>query len=148
MEHVEGRVFWDPALPGLTPPERREIYLAMNRTISDLHKLDYAVLGLGDFGRPGNYVRRQIERWTRQYLASETEKIPAMDRLIAWLPAHAPDDETTSIVHGDFRIDNLIFEAHAPRVLAVLDWELSTLGNPASDFAYHMICLLYTSRCV
>jgi aminoglycoside phosphotransferase (APT) family kinase protein len=139
MEHVEGRVFWDPALPGLTPPERREIYLAMNRTISDLHKLDYAVLGLGDFGRPGNYVRRQIERWTRQYLASETEKIPAMDRLIAWLPAHAPDDETTSIVHGDFRIDNLIFEAHAPRVLAVLDWELSTLGNPASDFAYHMM---------
>jgi aminoglycoside phosphotransferase (APT) family kinase protein len=139
MEHVEGRVFWDPALPGLTPPERREIYGAMNRTIAALHTLDYTALGLGDFGRPGNYVRRQIERWTRQYLASETEKIPAMDRLIAWLPAHAPDDETTSIVHGDFRIDNLIFDAHAPRVLAVLDWELSTLGNPASDFAYHMM---------
>ena len=139
MDYVEGRVFWDPALPGLEPTERRAVYDAMNDTISRLHRVDYAALGLGDFGRPGNYVKRQIERWTRQYRASETEKIPAMDRLIGWLPLNAPGDEATSIVHGDFRIDNMIFDARGRRVLAVLDWELSTLGHPVSDFAYHMM---------
>ncbi|MDE2229862.1 MAG: phosphotransferase [Alphaproteobacteria bacterium] len=137
MDYVAGRVFWDPALPGLAPMERGAIYDAMNDTIARLHRVDYAAIGLGDFGRPGGYVRRQIERWTKQYRASETERIAAMDALIDWLPAHAPDDAATSIVHGDFRIDNMIFDRHAPRVLAVLDWELSTLGDPIGDFAYH-----------
>ena len=137
MDYVDGRVFWDPALPGLSPAERGAVYDAMNETIARLHRVDYAALGLGDFGKPGGYVKRQIERWTKQYRASETERIEAMDHLIAWLPAHAPDDAATSLVHGDFRIDNLIFDRAAPRVLAVLDWELSTLGDPVGDFAYH-----------
>jgi aminoglycoside phosphotransferase (APT) family kinase protein len=137
MDYVEGRVFWDPTLPGLSPAERGAIYDAMNDTIARLHGVDYAAIGLADFGRPGGYVKRQIERWTKQYRASETERIVAMDRLIEWLPAHAPDDATTSLVHGDFRIDNMIFDRHAPRVLAVLDWELSTLGDPVGDFAYN-----------
>ena len=137
MDYVDGRVFWDPALPGLSPAERGAIYDAMNETIARLHGIDYAAIGLGDFGRPGGYVKRQIERWTKQYRASETERIAAMDALIEWLPAHAPDDATTSLVHGDFRMDNMIFDRHAPRVLAVLDWELSTLGDPVGDFAYH-----------
>ncbi len=137
MDYVEGRVFWDPALPGLSPGERGAIYDAMNATIARLHGVDYAVIGLGDFGRPGGYVKRQIERWTRQYRASETEPIAAMDNLIEWLPAHAPDDAATSIVHGDFRIDNMIFHPREPRIVAVLDWELSTLGDPVGDFAYH-----------
>lgn len=139
MDYVAGRIFWDPALPGLAPAERATIYDAMNDTIARLHRVDYAALGLGDFGRPGNYVKRQIERWTRQYRASETERIAAMDHLIDWLPDHAPDDAETAIVHGDFRIDNMIFAAESPRILAVLDWELSTLGHPVSDFAYHMM---------
>jgi aminoglycoside phosphotransferase (APT) family kinase protein len=139
MDEVDGRVFWDPALPELASEERSAIYDAMNATISRLHTIDYAALGLGDFGRPGGYVKRQIERWTKQYRASETERIDAMDNLIAWLPAHAPDDAATSIVHGDFRIDNMIFDRRAPRVLAVLDWELSTLGDPIGDFAYHVM---------
>jgi len=137
MDYVDGRIFWDPALPGLSPAERGAIYDAMNDTIARLHCVDYAAIGLGDFGKPGGYVKRQIERWTKQYRASETERIDAMDRLIAWLPAHAPDDAATALVHGDFRIDNLIFDRAAPRVLAVLDWELSTLGDPVGDFAYH-----------
>src|SRR5690348_5843591 len=137
MDYVDGRVFWDPALPGLSPAERSAIYDAMNETIARLHRVDYAAIGLGDFGRPGGYVKRQIERWTKQYRASETERIEAMDNLIAWLPAHAPDDAATALVHGDFRIDNLIFDRAAPRVVAVLDWELSTLGDPVGDFAYH-----------
>ena len=137
MDYVDGRVFWDPALPGLSPAERGAIYDAMNDTIARLHHVDYAAIGLGDFGKPGGYVKRQIERWTKQYRASETERIEAMDNLIAWLPAHAPDDAATALVHGDFRIDNLIFDRHAPRVVAVLDWELSTLGDPVGDFAYH-----------
>ena len=139
MDYVEGRVFWDPTLPALARHERRPIYEAMNDTIARLHKIDYAALGLGDFGRPGNYAQRQIERWTKQYRASETETIAAMDRLIEWLPRNAPAEEDTSIIHGDFRIDNMIFHPTEPRVLAVLDWELSTLGNPLADFAYHMM---------
>ncbi|MGH6975844.1 MAG: phosphotransferase, partial [Stellaceae bacterium] len=129
--------FWDPALPSLSPAERGAVFDAMNETIARLHRVDYAAIGLGDFGRPGGYVKRQIARWTKQYRASETERIEAMDDLIAWLPTHAPDDAATALVHGDFRIDNLIFDRATPRVLAVLDWELSTLGDPVGDFAYH-----------
>lgn len=139
MDYVAGRVFWDPTLPELSPADRRAIFAAMNATLARLHRLDYAAIGLGDYGRPGNYAQRQIERWTKQYRASETETIVAMDRLIEWLPRHIPPDEEASIIHGDFRIDNIIFHPTEPRVLAVLDWELSTLGNPLADFAYHMM---------
>jgi aminoglycoside phosphotransferase (APT) family kinase protein len=137
MEYVEGRVFWDPTLPDLARAERGRVYDAMNAVIARLHTIDYAAIGLGDYGKPGTYVARQIDRWTRQYRASETERIEPMDRLIEWLPANVPPDDTTSIVHGDYRLDNMIFHAVEPRVLAVLDWELSTLGNPLGDFAYH-----------
>ncbi len=139
MEYVEGRIFWEPTLPGLARDERQPIFAAMNDILARLHKVDYTALGLSDFGRPGNYVMRQIDRWSKQYRASETESMPAMDRLIDWLPLHAPKNEETTLIHGDFRIDNLIFHPTEPRVLAVLDWELSTLGNPLSDFAYHMM---------
>ncbi len=139
MEHVEGRVLWDPALPGMDREERRAIYDEMNRVIARLHRVDFAAIGLADYGKPGNYFRRQIDRWSRQYKASETEKIEAMDRLIDWLPGNIPEGEATSIVHGDYRIDNMIFHPREPRVLAVLDWELSTLGHPMADFSYHMM---------
>lgn len=139
MDCVEGRIFWDPTLPELPRGERRAIYEAMNAVIAALHKLDYQKLGLGDFGKPGNYFARQIDRWSKQYRASETEKIEAMDRLIEWLPRNLPPDDETSIVHGDYRLDNMIFHPTEPRVLAVLDWELSTLGNPLADFSYHMM---------
>jgi aminoglycoside phosphotransferase (APT) family kinase protein len=137
MEFVEGRVLWDQALPGLTPPERGAIYDELNRVIAQLHTIDYAAIGLADYGKPGNYFARQIERWTRQYLASQTEPIEAMDRLIEWLPRHIPAGDDTAIVHGDFRLDNMIFHPTEPRIVAVLDWELSTLGHPAADFSYH-----------
>ena len=139
MEHVAGRVLWDPLLPGMGPAERRAIYGEMNRVIAALHSVDYAAIGLGDYGKPGNYFARQIDRWSKQYKASETEPIEAMDRLIAWLPANIPAGDDTSIVHGDFRLDNMIFHPAEPRVLAVLDWELSTLGHPLADFAYHVM---------
>ncbi len=139
MDYVEGRVFWDPTLPELTPAQRGAVYDAMNDVIARLHKVDYAKIGLADFGKPGNYFGRQIDRWTKQYRASETETIEAMDRLIAWLPQNLPPDDETAIVHGDFRLDNIIFHPTEPRILAVLDWELSTLGNPLGDFSYHMM---------
>ena len=139
MDFVEGRVLWDPTLPGLQATERRAIFDAMNRVIAALHSVDYAGVGLRDFGKPGNYFARQIDRWSRQYKASETEPIEAMDRLIDWLPRHIPPDERTAIVHGDYRLDNLVFHPTEPRVLAVLDWELSTLGHPLADFSYHMM---------
>jgi aminoglycoside phosphotransferase (APT) family kinase protein len=139
MDYVEGRVLWDPTLPGMTPGARRAIFDEMNRVLAALHRVDYAAVGLSDFGRPGNYFARQIDRWSRQYRASETEKIEAMDRLIEWLPHHIPPGERTSIVHGDYRLDNLIFQPSEPRVAAVLDWELSTLGDPMADLAYHMM---------
>jgi aminoglycoside phosphotransferase (APT) family kinase protein len=139
MEHVAGRVLWDPLLPGMEPAERRGIYGEMNRVIAALHGIDYAAIGLADYGKPGNYFARQIDRWSKQYKASETEPIDAMDRLIEWLPAHIPAGDDTSIVHGDFRLDNMIFHPTEPRVLAVLDWELSTLGHPMADFAYHVM---------
>jgi aminoglycoside phosphotransferase (APT) family kinase protein len=139
MDFVQGRIFWDPLLPDVAPAERGAIYDELNRVIAALHRTDYAALGLADYGRPGNYFVRQIDRWTKQYRASETEKIDAMDRLMEWLPAHVPIDDETAIVHGDYRLDNVIFHPHEPRILAVLDWELSTLGNPLGDFAYHMM---------
>jgi aminoglycoside phosphotransferase (APT) family kinase protein len=137
MEHVAGRVLWDPTLPQASPGERRAIYDEMNRVIAALHGVDPAAVGLSDFGRPGNYFARQIDRWSKQYRASETEPIAAMDRLIDWLPRNLPAAEETAIVHGDFRLDNLIFHPSEPRILAVLDWELSTLGHPLADFSYH-----------
>ena len=137
MEFVDGRVLWDQSLPGMTPTQRAEIYDEMNRVIAQLHTIDYAAIGLADYGKPGNYFARQIDRWTKQYRASETEKIDAMDQLIAWLPAHIPAGEDTSIVHGDYRLDNMMFHPTEPRILALLDWELSTLGHPLADFSYH-----------
>ena len=141
MEYVEGRVLWDQTLPGMTPAERGAIYDELNRVIAALHKVDYAARGLADYGKPGNYFERQIGRWSKQYQASVTQPIPEMDRLIEWLPAHIPasarDEGLTSIVHGDYRLDNVIFHPSEPRILAVLDWELSTLGHPLADFAYH-----------
>jgi aminoglycoside phosphotransferase (APT) family kinase protein len=137
MEFVDGRVLWDQALPGLLPQQRRAIYEEMNRVIAALHQVDYRGIGLADFGKPGNYLERQIGRWTKQYRASETEKIAAMDRLIEWLPQHIPPGDETCVVHGDYRLDNLIFHPTEPRILAVLDWELSTLGHPLADFSYH-----------
>lgn len=141
MDFVAGRVLWDPSLPGMSAAERRAIYDEMNRVISALHRVDYRAIGLESYGKPGDYIARQIARWSKQYRASVTgtETIDAMERLIEWLPAHLPTDvpERTTIVHGDFRLDNLIFHPTEPRVLAVLDWELSTLGDPLADFSYH-----------
>ncbi len=139
MDHVECRLFWDPTLPDLPAPERARVYDSMNDAIARLHQVDYAAIGLADFGRPGNYFARQIDRWTKQYRASETEPIVAMDRLIEWLPGHIPGGDETVIVHGDYRLDNIIFHPREPRVLAVIDWELSTLGHPLGDFAYHLM---------
>ena len=139
MSFAAGRVLWDQALPDLSRSERAAIYDEMNRVIAALHSVDYKAIGLADYGKPGNYFQRQIERWSKQYKLSETESIPAMDQLIAWLPNHIPADadELTTIVHGDYRLDNLMFHPTEPRVLAVLDWELSTLGHPMADFGYH-----------
>jgi aminoglycoside phosphotransferase (APT) family kinase protein len=141
MEFVAGRVLWDQSLPGLSHAQRGAIYDEMNRVIAALHRVDPASVGLADYGKPGNYFERQIARWSKQYQASITQPNPAMDRLIEWLPAHIPagarDETQVAIVHGDFRLDNLIFHPSEPRVLAVLDWELSTLGHPLADFSYH-----------
>jgi aminoglycoside phosphotransferase (APT) family kinase protein len=137
MEMVEGRIFWDATLPAVAREDRPAYFDAMNNTIARLHSVDYRLVGLGDYGKPGNYFQRQIARWTKQYLEDpEAGRDPDMDRLIEWLPANIPLGEETSIVHGDFRVDNLIFHAVEPRVVAVLDWELSTLGHPLADFAY------------
>lgn len=137
MDFVEGRVLWDQALPGMSTGERAAHYDEMNRVIAQLHSLDPASLGLADYGKAGNYFARQIDRWTRQYRVTETERIEAMDRLIDWLPQHIPAGDDSAIVHGDYRLDNLIFHPSEPRILAVLDWELSTLGHPLADFSYH-----------
>jgi aminoglycoside phosphotransferase (APT) family kinase protein len=139
MDYLPGRVLWDPSLPGLAPAERAAIFDEMNRVIAALHTVDPASVGLGDYGKPGNYFARQIDRWTKQYRASETERIDAMDRLIAWLPAHIPPGEATAIVHGDYRLDNLVWSLTEPKVLGVIDWELSTLGHPLADFSYHLM---------
>lgn len=139
MEKVEGRVLWDLKLPGLEPAERRAIYEAQTDTLAQLHAYDPEAIGLGDYGRPGNYFARQVGRWTKQYAASETHKIPDMDRLIAFLPDSLPPEGPARVVHGDFRLDNLMIANDSPRVKAVLDWELSTLGDPMADFSYLLI---------
>ncbi|HSY45494.1 MAG TPA: phosphotransferase [Steroidobacteraceae bacterium] len=145
MEYAAGRAFWDPTLPGMSAPQRAAIYDEMNRVIVALHTLDYAAAGLADYGKPGNYFARQIARWSRQYRSSETERIEAMERLIAWLPANIPPGDETALVHGDYRLDNMIFAADAPRVQALIDWELSTLGHPLADFSYHVMLWRVTS---
>jgi aminoglycoside phosphotransferase (APT) family kinase protein len=137
MSHVEGRIFWDPALPGLTPPERAAIYDAMNAALARLHAIDVTANGLGDYGRPGDYFARQVQRWAEQYRASETGGNADMDRLMAWLGENArADDGRVALVHGDWRIDNMIFDNASARLSAVLDWELSTVGHPFADLAY------------
>ncbi|WP_010165028.1 phosphotransferase family protein [Sphingomonas sp. PAMC 26617] len=136
MEMVAGRTFWNAALPEAAPVERRPIYEAMLNTLAKLHAIDPAAIGLGDFGRPGNYFARQIDRWTKQYRAAQTDDIPAIERLIEWLPRTVPAQGRTSIIHGDYRIDNLIYAPDGPQVAAVLDWELATIGDPLADFAY------------
>lgn len=138
MEMIEGRIFWDATLPEVKREERPALFDAMNATIAQLHGIDYEAVGLGDYGRSGNYFERQVTRWSKQYLDdSDAGRDPDMDRLITWLPANIPSGDETTIVHGDFRIDNMIFHPSEPRVLAVLDWELSTLGHPLADFAFH-----------
>ena len=137
MDCVDGRVLWDPQLPGMTPGQRRAHYAELGRVIAALHRVDYQAVGLADYGKPGNYIERQVARWTKQYRAAETETIDAVERLIEWLPARIPAGDETAIVHGDYRFDNVIFHPTEPRIVAVLDWELSTLGHPLVDFAYH-----------
>ena len=141
MEFVQGRVFWEQTLPGMNQAQRADIYDEMNRVIAALHTVAFAERGLSDFGKSGNYFERQIGRWSKQYLASVTQPIAEMDQLMEWLPAHMPDSardaSKVSIVHGDYRLDNLMFHPTEPKVMAVLDWELSTIGHPLADFSYH-----------
>ena len=139
MDYVSGRIFWDPTLPEVAPAQRRAIYSEMARVLACLHRVDYTAVGLADYGKTGNYFARQIKRWSQQYEAASTDPLRAMDALMRWLPANIPDDDTTSLVHGDYRLDNMIFHPTEPRVLAVLDWELSTLGHPLADLAYSCI---------
>jgi aminoglycoside phosphotransferase (APT) family kinase protein len=139
MDCVDGRIMWEPTLPGYTPQQRRAIYEAEINTLAKLHEYDPESVGLGDFGRPGNYFSRQVDRWTKQYRASESKHIEPMERLIEWLPKTVPNQERTSVVHGDYRLDNMIFHPTEQRVAAVLDWELSTLGDPLADFTYFLM---------
>ena len=140
MRYVPGRSFWDPRMPGLSRDERAAIYDSANETLARLHLVDHAAIGLGDYGRPGNFFARQISRWSRQYDASRTQDIPEMDRLIAWLPGAIPQaEERTTIIHGDYSFHNLLIHPTEPRVVAVIDWELSTLGDPLGDLTYHMM---------
>ena len=141
MEYVEGRIFWNVQLPELEATQRRAVYDELARVLAAIHSVDLEAAGLSDYGRPDAYVARQVKRWTEQYLASQTADVKQMTTLIEWLPANIPDDEATALVHGDYRLDNLIFHADEPRALAVIDWELSTLGHPLSDLAY--TCMLY-----
>jgi aminoglycoside phosphotransferase (APT) family kinase protein len=136
MEMVDGRTFWDGALPDVATAERRLVYEAMIDRLADLHAIDPEAVGLGDYGPPGNYFERQVRRWTKQYRAAQTDDLPQVEKLIDWLPATLPKQDRVSIIHGDYRIDNLIYAPDAPRIAAVLDWELSTLGDPLADFAY------------
>jgi len=139
MDKVVGRILWDLKLPGMEPDQRRAIYEAQTDTLARLHAIDPEAAGLGDYGRPGNYFARQVGRWSKQYAASETEAIPAMDRLMAFLPDSLPPESPARIVHGDWRLDNMILAPDRPEVLAVLDWELSTLGDPMADLSYYLI---------
>ena len=142
MEYCDGRIFRDSGLTGCTPGERGAIYAAMAQTLAALHSADWQGLGLSDFGKPAEYVRRQIQRWRRQFESSKTHEIPAMDKLMAWLEAHVPASDEVAVVHGDYRLENLVFDEREPRVIAVLDWELSTLGHPLADLAYN--CMPYS----
>jgi aminoglycoside phosphotransferase (APT) family kinase protein len=146
MEYIEGRVLWDPTLPEMSRADRAAHYDELNRVIAALHGVDVNGVGLDDYGKPGNYVERQVARWSRQYQAAGGERIAAMDRLLEWLPRHVPASDELAIVHGDYRIDNVIFHPSEPRVLAVLDWELSTLGHPLSDFAYQVMAWRLTPQ--
>ena len=137
MDKVEGRIFWEPHLPMLEPAERGAIYDEMNATLAALHSFEPGTIGLGDFGKPDNYVARQVARWSKQYMASRTDDVGEMDRLIAWLPDAIPEQGPARVVHGDYRLDNLILDQNTPKIAAVLDWELSTLGDPVADFTYH-----------
>ncbi len=139
MDFVTGRIFWEPQAPGLSGEERALLFASLNQTLARLHGCDYTALGLADFGKPTGYVARQIARWSEQYRASETGKIEAMDRLIAWLPGACPKQTEAALVHGDFRLDNCIVHASEPRIVAVLDWELATIGDPLADFTYHLM---------
>jgi aminoglycoside phosphotransferase (APT) family kinase protein len=141
MDYVAGRIFRDPTLPDCSPDERRALYMELVRVLAELHKVDWLSAGLDGFGKPAGYIARQVERWTRQYEAAKTEDIPSMDRLREWLPQQLPPEQTATITHGDYRLDNLIFHRSEPRVLAVLDWELATLGDPLADVAY--LCMVY-----
>jgi aminoglycoside phosphotransferase (APT) family kinase protein len=139
MDMVEGRILWDPLLPDLPKEGRRAIFEAKIKTLADLHNADYKAIGLGDFGKEGEYFERQISRWTKQYQLSETQEITSMNKLIDWLPGNIPGNDEVSIVHGDFRLDNMVLHQDKPQVAAVLDWELSTLGHPLGDFTYHLM---------
>lgn len=140
MEHLEGRIFWDPAVPEVNNEERTAIYDEMNRVLAALHRVNVDTVGLTNYGKPGNYYARQIGRWTKQYRASETEAVAEMEALIDWLPNHIPEgDETVALVHGDYRLDNMIFHPREPRIIGILDWELSTLGDPLADLAYQLM---------
>ena len=136
MEYVEGRLFGNLTLPGMSSEERRAIYYEMIRVLAALHAADYVTLGLSDFGKPGNYFERQIGRWSKQYVATKTDHIPSMENLMEYLPQNVPEDDTTCIAHGDYRMENMLFHPHEPKILALLDWELSTLGHPFGDLAY------------
>ena len=139
MDMVEGRILWDQQLPQYEPAERHAIFMAKLKTLADLHNTDHEAIGLGDYGKPGNYMGRQVDRWTKQYKASETTHLEEMERLIEFLPKSLPAQERTSVVHGDYRLDNMVLHPTEPRVIAVLDWELSTLGDPMADFSYLLL---------
>ena len=142
MDFLDGDLFWDPMIPSMTNSDRTEIYKNKNKTLAKLHSVDYKKIGLEDYGKPGNYVARQVSRWSKQYRASETDNIEAMNNLIEWLPKNIPDDDETTIVHGDYRLDNMILKNN--EVVGILDWELSTLGHPIADFSYH--CLSWRTQ--
>jgi aminoglycoside phosphotransferase (APT) family kinase protein len=141
MDYVDGRIFWNVQLPDCGKDERTAIYEELARVLAALHTVDYEAVGLGDFGKVGHYIPRQVQRWSKQYVAAKTDDIPAMDALMRWLPENVPPNDETSLTHGDYRLDNLIFHPTEPRALAVIDWELSTLGHPLADLAY--TCMLY-----
>ena len=143
MDFVDGRIFWDSSLPEVAKPDRAPLYKALISTLAELHNIDYKAAGLEDFGKPGNYFERQVGRWSKQYKGAETQPIEEMDRLIAWLPTALPQDDATTIVHGDFRFDNAIMHPTEPKTLAVLDWELSTLGHPLADFTYFLMVYFF-----
>ena len=142
MDFLDGDLFWDPMIPSMTNRDRTEIYKNKNKTLAKLHSVDYKKIGLEDYGKPGNYVARQVSRWSKQYRASETDNIEAMNNLIDWLPKNIPDDDETTIVHGDYRLDNMILKNN--EVIGILDWELSTLGHPIADFSY--LCLSWRTQ--